>query len=110
MRMPLALATLAISLVMINANSQQQNPVDQSTSNNPPSMPLNGQWSSGAIPYGAANMAIDIFPAVTGKPFNTQVNARKIETKPDGKQITYESHGVLARDSNGRVLQEGLPS
>jgi hypothetical protein len=108
--MPRALATLAISLLVINANSQQQNPVDQSPSNNPPGMPLNGQWSPGAIPYGAANMAIDIFPAVTGKPFHAQVNARKIETKPDGKQITYESHAILARDSDGRVLQQGLPS
>jgi len=108
--MPLALAILAISLVVINANSQQQNPVDQSPSNNPPSMPLNSQWSPGAIPYGAGDMPINIFPAVTDKPFHAEVNARKIETKPDGKQITYESHGVLARDSNGRVLQEGLPS
>lgn len=100
----------AILVVMINANGQQQKPVDQSPTNNPTNGPLTSQWSPSVIPYGGATMPISIFPAVTGRPFRAEVNARKIETKPDGKQITYESHGILARDSEGRVLQEGLPS
>jgi hypothetical protein len=71
--------------------------------------PLTSQYAPGAIPSGAS-MPINIYPAVTGRPFRAEVNARRIETKPDGKQITYEFHGILARDSEGRVLQETLPS
>jgi hypothetical protein len=71
--------------------------------------PLTNQYALGAIPSGAS-MPINIYPAVTTRPFRAEVNARRIETKPDGKQITYEFHGVLARDSEGRVLQETLPS
>jgi hypothetical protein len=102
-------AMLLILAFVVYARGQQSKSVDQSSAN-PPGNQFNVQWSPGAIPYGAANMTIDIFPAVTGKPFHAQVNARKIETKPDGKQITYESHGILARDSDGRVLQGGLAS
>jgi len=113
MLIPISTAILVI-LVVVGANAQQekssQKPVDQSPPNTPTSGPLNSQWSPGAIPYGGANMPINIFPAVTGRPFHAEVNTRKVETKADGKQITYESHGILARDSAGRVLQEGRPS
>lgn len=102
-------ALLLILASMVSARGQQPKSVD------PPATPasanqLDNQWSAGAIPYGAANMTIDIFPAVMGKPFYAEVNARKIETKPDGKQTIYESRAILARASDGRVLQEGLPS
>ncbi len=114
MRILLALAIVAIFLGTFNVNGQQERsnekPVDQSQSNVQIKGPLTSQWSPGAIPYGGANMPINIFPAVTGRPFHAEVNTRKVETKADGKQITYESHGILARDSAGRVLQEGLPS
>jgi hypothetical protein len=114
MRILFALATIAIFLGTGNVNGQQgrsnEKTVDQSQVNAQIKGPLTSQWSPGATPYGGANMPINIFPAVTGRPFHAEVNARKVETKADGKQITYESHGILARDSAGRVLQEGLPS
>jgi hypothetical protein len=114
MRILFALATIAIFLGVGNVIGQQERsnekPVDQSQANAQIKGPLTSQWSPGAVPYGGANMPINIFPTVTGRPFRAEVNARKVETKADGKQITYESHGILARDSAGRVLQEGLPS
>jgi hypothetical protein len=87
-----------------------QRPPEQTPTGTSTQGPLTSQWSPGAIPYGAANLPISIFPAITGQPFRAEVNARKTKTKPDGKQVTYESHGIVARDSEGRVLQERLPS
>ena len=71
--------------------------------------PLSNQYSPGAIPYGAILGATDD-TAVTGQPFLAEINARKVRSQPGGKQIAYESHGLLARDSEGRVHREQLPS
>jgi hypothetical protein len=70
---------------------------------------LSSQYSSGAIPYGES-MYVSAYPATTGEPFHAEVNARKVESRPDGKQVIYESHGILARDSGGRIFREQLPS
>jgi hypothetical protein len=49
-------------------------------------------------------------PVVTGKPFRAEVNARRVQIKPDGSQAVYESHDILARDIDGRVFSEHLAS
>jgi hypothetical protein len=70
---------------------------------------LSNCYSPGAIPYGAILGATDEM-GVTGQPFFAEINARKVQSRPGGKQIVYESHGLLARDSEGRVHREQLPS
>ncbi len=50
-------------------------------------------------------MPIEIYPPVIGQPFRAESNSRRTETRPDGKQVTYEYHGIIARDSQGRVFQ-----
>ena len=54
--------------------------------------------------------SVSVYPAVTGQPFHAEVKWLKTQTLPDGKQIVQESRGVLARDSEGRVFSEQLPS
>jgi hypothetical protein len=54
--------------------------------------------------------SVSVYPAVTGQPFHAEVKWVKTQTLPDGKQIVQESRGVLARDSEGRVFSEQLPS
>ena len=49
-------------------------------------------------------------PVVTGKPFHAEVNARRVQIKPDGSQAVYESHDILARDTDLRVFSEHLAS
>jgi len=48
--------------------------------------PLSNQYSPDAIPYdpilGAQDDAF-----LTGKPFHAEINARKVEQRPDGKPI-----------------------
>jgi hypothetical protein len=70
---------------------------------------ISNRYSPGAIPYGAILGATDD-TGVTGQPFLAEINARKVQRQPGGKQIVYESHGLLARDSEGRVHREQLPS
>lgn len=53
---------------------------------------------------------LSVYPATTGEPFRAEVKRRKVKIQPDGKQTVDESHGVLARDSEGRVFSEQLPS
>ena len=71
--------------------------------------PLTGQYSPGAQPFGEAS-AFNSYSPVTGQPFRAEVNARRIETKPDGTKIIYEYHGIAARDSQGRVFREQIAS
>jgi hypothetical protein len=51
-----------------------------------------------------------VYPATTGEPFHAEVKTRKVKIQLDGKQTVDESHEVLARDSEGRVFNEQLPS
>src|SRR6266436_10358473 len=71
--------------------------------------PLSNQYSPGAIPYGAILGATDD-TAVTGQPFLAEINARKVRSQPGGKQIAYESHGLLSIVYGGRDHREQLPS
>jgi hypothetical protein len=54
--------------------------------------------------------SVSVYPAVTGQPFHAEVKWLKTKTQPGGKQTVQESRGVLARDSEGRVFSEQLPS
>jgi hypothetical protein len=71
--------------------------------------PISNRYSPGAIPYGAIGGTTDD-TTVTGQPFSAEINARKVQSKRGDGQIVYESHGLLARDSEGRVRREQLPS
>ena len=53
---------------------------------------------------------VSVYPAVIGQPFRAEVKWLKTKTEPDGKQTVQESRGVLARDSEGRIFSEQLPS
>jgi hypothetical protein len=53
---------------------------------------------------------VSVYPATTGQPFHAEVKWRKVKIQPDGKQSVRESRGILARDSEGRVYIEQLPS
>lgn len=63
--------------------------------------PLTTSWSPGAVP-GGGGIVIPAFPVVTGEPFTANDDSRRIEVQK-GKRITQESHGVVARDSEGRI-------
>jgi hypothetical protein len=89
---PILLLTVGFPLVYAQTNTSVSN-----------------HYSPGAIPYGAILGTTDD-TAVTGRPFLAEINARKVRGQPDGKQIVYESHGLLARDSEGRVHREQFPS
>jgi hypothetical protein len=71
--------------------------------------PLSNQYSPDAIPYGPI-LGVQDDAFLTGKPFYAEINARKVEQRPDGKPIVYEAHGALARDSEGRIHREQFPS
>jgi hypothetical protein len=66
------------------------------------------RYSDGAIPYGAILGVHD--PVVVGQPYSAEINARKAELRPDGTSVIYESHGSVARDSEGRVRREQFES
>jgi hypothetical protein len=53
---------------------------------------------------------VSVYPVVADQPFHAEVKWLKTQTLPDGKQIVQESRGVLARDSEGRVFSEQVPS
>jgi hypothetical protein len=50
-------------------------------------------------------MHIEAFPPVMRRPFHAESNSRKVQIRADGKQVVYEYHGIIARDSRGRVFQ-----
>ncbi|HMI53666.1 MAG TPA: hypothetical protein VK525_19280 [Candidatus Saccharimonadales bacterium] len=55
--------------------------------------------------------SVSAYPAITGQPFHAEVKSSlKTKTQPGGKQTVQESRSVLARDSEGRVFYEQLPS
>src|SRR3984893_14070252 len=62
---------------------------------------LTSQWSPGAIPSGGG-ITVSAFPIVSGEPFTAENNSRSVQTR-NGKRIVYESHSIVARDSEGRV-------
>lgn len=62
---------------------------------------LTSQWSPGAIP-GGGGITVSAFPIVSGEPFTAENNSRSVQTR-NGKRIVYESHSIVARDSEGRV-------
>jgi hypothetical protein len=62
---------------------------------------LTSQWSPGAIP-GGGGIAVSAFPIVAGEPFTGENNSRSVQVR-NGKRIVYESHSIVARDSEGRV-------
>ena len=53
---------------------------------------------------------VSVYPAVTGQPLRAEVTWLRTKTQRDGQQTVQESRGVLARDSEGRVFSEQLPS
>jgi hypothetical protein len=69
--------------------------------------PLSNQYAPG-VPVGAygGGMPVSGFPVVTGRPFRANVNSRSIQPFPGGTLKTYEYHGVMARDSQGRIMRE----
>lgn len=73
--------------------------------------PLSSEWAPGAIPGETGGDPVNAFPIVTGEPFRAEFNTRRIQTMPDGTQRVYEYHGIVARDSQGRVYRgnEGSP-
>ena len=65
-------------------------------------------YSPGAIPYNVCEeLAI---PTTPGRPFRAELNARRVENRPDGSTVVYESHCVVGRDADGRTLSIALPS
>jgi hypothetical protein len=62
------------------------------------------------LPNPVFAQGVSVYPAVTGQPFHAEVKWLKTKTLPYGKQTIQESRGVLARDSEGRVFSEQLPS
>jgi hypothetical protein len=66
---------------------------------------LSSGYAPGAIP-GGGGIAINAYPVVLGKPFRAEADVRVVRTLPNGTQATYEYHGIVARDSKGRVLRE----
>ena len=54
--------------------------------------------------------SVSAYPAITGQPFHAEVKWLNTKAQPGGKQTVQESRGVLARDSEGRVFSEQLPS
>lgn len=54
--------------------------------------------------------SVSVYPAVIGQPFHAEVKWLRTKTQQDGKQAVQESRAVLARDSEGRVFSEQLPS
>ncbi len=69
--------------------------------------PLSNQYAPG-VPVGAygGGMPVSGFPVVSGRPFRANVNSRSIQPGPGGTSKTYEYHGVMARDSQGRIMHE----
>lgn len=63
--------------------------------------PLSTAWSPGAIP-GGGGIVIPAFPVVTGESFTANNDSRRIEVR-NGKRTVYESHSIIARDSEGRI-------
>ena len=66
------------------------------------------KYSPGVLAYGA--ILGERGPVVIGKPFSGEINAKKVVSESDGSEITYECHGAIARDSQGRVRREQFPS
>jgi hypothetical protein len=66
--------------------------------------PLSNEYAPGTFPGSSAGLGVSAYPVVTGKPFRALTNSRSVMTMPDGAKRTYESHGILVRDGNGRLL------
>ena len=100
-------------LLVINIAAQQdktdRQTADQSLPEELTKPPLDSRYSSGARPFGGA-AAFNAYSVIIGQPFRAEVNARSVESEPDGTKIISEYHGIAARDSQGRVFLEQLAS
>jgi hypothetical protein len=70
--------------------------------------PLSSQYAPGTEPNGLTSQPLEeqIAPPVAGKPFRANFDSRR--TEPDIG--TREAHGLVARDSQGRVMEEMFAS
>ena len=100
--MPMRLVTPAIGIMSLATA------IGVFAQTNSPLPPLSSQYSPGSMGNGFPSLPR--IPVVTGEPFHAEVNARRVQIKPDGSQAVYESHDILARDIDGRVFSEHLAS
>src|SRR5580693_513817 len=71
--------------------------------------PLSNEYAPGTFPGGGSNL-VSVYPVVIGHPFRALMNSRSVMAMPDGTRRTYESHGILVRDRNGRLLSSAPES
>jgi hypothetical protein len=65
-------------------------------------------YSPATVPYsGCEDLPI---PPTPDRPFRAELNAFRVENRPDGSTVISESHCIVGRDSDGRTLWVTLPS
>jgi len=67
-------------------------------------------WKPGTLPMGARMGLGAAFPVVKGQPYTAEILYQQTYTLRDGTKRLYEAHNIVRRDSQGRLLNEDLPS
>lgn len=67
------------------------------------------EWTPGAVPMGSQIGPYAAFPVIQGQPYTAEVVQQETVIRKDGKRLG-EAHNIHRRDSDGRLLDESLPS
>jgi hypothetical protein len=67
-------------------------------------------WTPGAVPMGSHIGLLAAFPVIKGQPYTADVVQQQTTILKNGTKRLDEAHNIHRRDSNGRLLDEQLPS